>query len=130
MQSAERHCRAWSRQGRQRRRSTSYRALEGVEEPLDEWLKLPAEYRGKGAPGAMAWGGTGKLVESAGIWRGELKPGAVLQLWKVARDYKRVRDGDPPGTAVIRSSSCHTRAADRESFGVKIADQGFISGKG
>ena len=93
----------------------------------EEWKKLPLEYRGKGAAGAMAWAGLGELVDSAGIWAGKLKPGAVLQGWVVASDYERVRDGKEPTN--LGHSFIFLNYARKGSAvtGLVIADQGYQS---
>lgn len=36
---------------------------------------------GYGVGGALAYGGEGVLVDNAGVWSGELRPGAALQIW-------------------------------------------------
>jgi hypothetical protein len=97
--------------------------------PRDEWLNLPVEFRGKGAAGAMAWARLGKLVESVDIWAGALKPGAVIQTWKVAGDYERVRDGlDPHNIGHSFIFLRYTRVGSGIT-GMRVADQGFISGR-
>ena len=64
-----------------------------------KWRKLPEKFRGKGAAGAMAMKGLGTLVEGPEIWAGKLKPGAVIQAWKKAKDHDNVRDGNPQGAS-------------------------------
>jgi hypothetical protein len=89
------------------------------------WKKLPVQYRGKGAAGAVAWKGLGTLVDSDGIWAGKLKPGAVLQTWRVAGDYERVRNGKEPtgyGHSFVFLNYVYTGAA---VSGLAIADNGF-----
>jgi len=93
--------------------------------PKKTWLELPEDYRGKGAAGAMVNAGVGTLVESADIWGGKLLPGAVLQTWKVAGDFDRVKDGDSPtsyGHSFIFLNYVYAGGA---ISGIAIADQGF-----
>jgi hypothetical protein len=94
------------------------------------YADLPEEYRGKGAAGAMAYGGYGTLVDQTGIWAGNLKPGAVIQVWKYMSYYELVRDGEqpPPNTGhsfvflhYVRSGSMIT--------GMVIGDQGTQTGE-
>jgi hypothetical protein len=61
------------------------------------WSVLPEKYRGKGAPGAMAWAGLGKLLEGGDIWAGKLLPGAVIQVWEKLNGYQEVRAGRAGG---------------------------------
>jgi len=95
--------------------------------PKESWLKLPEEFRGKGAAGAMAWAKLGTLVEMDGIWRGELKPGAVIQVWKSPGDFERVKKGDE----VVDHSWGHSFLflnyvySGSSITGMAIADQGF-----
>jgi hypothetical protein len=99
-------------------------------EPKKTWLDLPEEYRGKGAAGAMAWAKIGTLVDSDGIWRGDLKPGAVIQVWKSPADFDRVKQGD----AVVDGSYGHSFIFLNYSYsgsaisGIVIADQGYQDG--
>ncbi len=98
--------------------------------PKKTWLELPEEYRAKGAAGAMAWAGMGTLVDSDGIWRGDLTPGAVIQVWRSAADFDLVKEGN----AVVDGSYGHSFfflnyvKAGSSITGIVIADQGFQSG--
>jgi hypothetical protein len=98
--------------------------------PKQTWLKLPEEYRGKGAAGAVAYAGLGTLVDSDGIWRGGLKPGAVIQVWKNGADFERVKAGN----AVVDGSWGHSFIflnyvySGSTIVGMAIADQGYQSG--
>lgn len=97
--------------------------------PKKTWLELPEEYRGKGAPGAMASVGLGTLVNSDGIWAGNLQPGAVIQTWAVASDYEQVRDGGGPtsyGHSFIFLNYIYSGSA---ISGIAIADQGYQSSR-
>jgi hypothetical protein len=92
------------------------------------WLDLPEKYRGKGAAGAMVYAGLGTLVDSDGIWAGKLEPGAVLQTWRVAGDYERVRDGDKPtdiGHSFLFLNYVYSGAS---VSGLAMADQGYQNG--
>ncbi len=96
-----------------------------------EWQSLPEEYRGKGNAGAIAYAGMGTLVDTSGIWNGQLKPGALIQVWWHKADYEKVMLGanvkklDPYGHSFIFIS--YVRNKDNEITGLKIADQGFQS---
>lgn len=61
------------------------------------WAKLDEDLRGKGAAGAMVHQGLGTLVDSDGIWRGDLLPGAVIQVWTTNDGYERVKAGKKAG---------------------------------
>ena len=95
------------------------------------WRSLPEEYRGKGNAGAIAYAGMGTLVDTSGIWSGQLKPGALMQVWRFKDDYEKVVQGvdvkklDPYGHSFIFIS--YVRNEKNEIIGLKIADQGFQS---
>lgn len=95
-------------------------------DPVASWRKLPAELRGKGAAGAMASIGMGALVDAAGIWAGKLRPGAVLQLWRRAGDFERVREGADPSGIDIGHSVLFLEYVESAGgiVGMKVADQG------
>lgn len=96
-----------------------------------EWRSLPEEYRGKGNAGAITYAGMGTLVDTSGIWSGQLKPGALMQVWRYKEDYEKVVQGvdvkklDPYGHSFIFIS--YLRDENNEIVGLKIADQGFQS---
>lgn len=95
--------------------------------PQKTWLELPDEFRAKGAAGAMASAGLGVIVNSDGIWSGQLKPGAVLQVWRADDDFDRVKQG----IAVVDGSYGHSfifmhyKYVEQLIVGIVIADQGF-----
>ncbi len=95
------------------------------------WRSLPEEYRGKGNAGAIAYAGMGTLVDSSGVWNGELRPGALMQVWRFKEDYEKVVRGvnvkklDPYGHSFIFIS--YVRNEENMIIGLKIADQGFQS---
>lgn len=95
------------------------------------WRSLPVEYRGKGNAGAIAYAGMGDLVDTSGIWSGQLRPGALLQVWRFKDDFEKVVQGvnvkklDPYGHSFIFIS--YVRNEKNEIIGLKIADQGFQS---
>ena len=95
------------------------------------WRSLPEEYRGKGNAGAIAYAGMGTLVDSIGIWSGQLQPGALMQVWRFKDDYEKVVQGvnvkklDPYGHSFIFIS--YVRDEKNAIIGFKIADQGFQS---
>jgi hypothetical protein len=93
--------------------------------PKDTWLELPEEYRGKGAAGAVANEGLGTLVDSQGIWSGDLKPGAVVQVWKVSSDYDNVRDGLAPSNIGHSFLFMHYVRSGAGISAIVIADQGY-----
>jgi len=95
------------------------------------WRSLPMGYRGKGNAGAIAYAGMGTLVGSYGIWSGELRPGAMMQVWKHKEDYDKVvmginsKDFDPFGHSFIFMG--YVRDNDNNVIGIRIADQGYQS---
>ena len=97
----------------------------------DGWRSLPEEYRGKGNAGAIAYAGMGTIVDSTGIWSGQLQPGALMQVWRFKDDYEKVVQGvnvkklDPYGHSFIFIS--YVRDEKNAIIGFKIADQGFQS---
>lgn len=99
--------------------------------PHPGWKTLPRKYRGKGNAGAVAMAGMGELVDWFGIWSGELKPGALMQVWKHESDYKKVvsgsggKDFDPFGHSFIFLG--YERDLKGNIIGIKIADQGYQS---
>ncbi|OWW25814.1 hypothetical protein B4Q04_09480 [Zobellia sp. OII3] len=96
-----------------------------------DWKSLPEAYRGKGNAGALAYAGMGTLVDSTGIWGGELRPGAPMQVWRYKEDYEQVVKGtdvkklDPYGHSFIFID--YVRDENNKIVGLKIADQGFQS---
>jgi hypothetical protein len=93
-----------------------------------EWFKLPEQYRGKGAAGAIAYKGWGTLVEGVDIWAGKLKPGAVVQAWIRQSDYERVRDGKKPVEGGHSFIFLNYVRKGTTITGMMIADQGYQSG--
>lgn len=95
------------------------------------WRSLPETYRGKGNAGAIAYAGMGTLVDSTGVWSGQLRPGALMQVWRFKDDYEEVVRGvnvkklDPYGHSFIFIG--YVRDEKKEIIGLKIADQGFQS---
>jgi len=95
------------------------------------WRSLPIEYRGKGNAGAIAYAGMGMLVGYYGIWSGELRPGAMMQVWKHKEDYDKVvmginsKDFDPFGHSFIFIG--YVRDENHNIIGIRIADQGYQS---
>ncbi|WP_281541202.1 hypothetical protein [Maribacter aestuarii] len=99
--------------------------------PQQGWRSLPEKYRGKGNAGAIAYAGMGTLVDSSGIWSGQLRPGALMQVWRLKEDYELVVQGvdvkklDPYGHSFIFMDYVYDK--DNVIVGIKIADQGFQS---
>lgn len=95
------------------------------------WRSLPEEYRGKGNAGALVYAGMGSLVDTNGIWSGQLKPGALMQVWRFKEDYEQVVQGvdvkklDPYGHSFIFIS--YMRDENNTITGLQIADQGYQS---
>ncbi len=95
------------------------------------WRSLPEVYRGKGNAGAIAYAGMGTLVNTSEIWSGELKPGALVQVWRFKDDYEEVVRGtnvkklDPYGHSFIFIR--YERDEENKITGLIIADQGFQS---
>ncbi len=93
------------------------------------WRSLPEKYRGKGNAGAIAYAGMGTLVDGSGIWSGELRPGAPMQVWRHRNDYEKVVRGvnhknfDPFGHSFIFIG--YVRDEKNEITGIRIADQGY-----
>ncbi len=100
-------------------------------EKHQRWRSLPKNYRGKGNAGAIAYAGMGTLVGASEIWSGQLKPGALVQVWRYKEDYEQVVRGanvkklDPYGHSFIFIS--YVRDEKNNITGLKIADQGFQS---
>jgi hypothetical protein len=57
------------------------------------WDDVPDEYKGRGAAGAMAYAGLATLVDQQGVWRGDLEPGAVIQVWKTEAEFENAKNG-------------------------------------
>ena len=95
------------------------------------WRSLPKVYRGKGNAGAIAYAGMGTLVDTSEIWSGELRPGALMQVWRFKKDYEAVVRGtnvkelDPYGHSFIFIRYVRNKA--NAIVGLQIADQGFQS---
>lgn len=100
-------------------------------EPSLRWRSLPEKYRGKGNAGAIAYAGMGTLLDTLAIWSGQLRPGALMQVWRFKEDYELVVKGvnvkklDPYGHSFIFIS--YVRDEENKITGLKIADQGFQS---
>ena len=103
--------------------------------PSTSWLRFPLQYRGKGAPGALASIGLARIVDIAGIWSaaGDLEEGAVVQTWKKTNDFNGIRDGTgpelDPDTNLPRYEG-HSfifleYVDDADGRGMRVADQGY-----
>lgn len=112
-------------------RQVFYNLYNSAYGPHPGWKTLPRKYRGKGNAGAVAMAGMGELVDWFGIWSGELKPGALMQVWKHESDYNKVvrgsggKDFDPFGHSFIFLG--YERDLEGNIIGIKIADQGYQS---
>lgn len=90
------------------------------------WKNVPEAYRGLGAAGAVVWAGHGTLVDGVGIWRGDLEPGAVIQVWGSDADFESVKKGKSAyGHSFVFLNYIYTGSA---ITGMAIADQGYQSG--
>ena len=100
-------------------------------QPNKRWRSLPERYRGKGNVGAIVHAGMGTLVDSLGIWNGRLRPGALMQVWRLQEDYELVVEGvdvkklDPYGHSFIFVD--YVRDSVNTIVGITIADQGYQS---
>jgi hypothetical protein len=91
------------------------------------WEDVPDEYKGRGAAGAMAWAGLATLVDQQEIWRGDLEPGAVIQVWGSEADFENAKAGKSAyGHSFIFLNYIHSGSA---ITGMAIADQGYESGE-
>lgn len=96
-----------------------------------KWRNLPHKYRAKGNAGALAIADLGEMVDTEGIWNGKLRPGALVQVWRLKEDYERVRKGakmsdfDPYGHSFVFLGYERNRKGEIE--GMRIADQGYQS---
>ena len=91
------------------------------------WEDVPDEYKGRGAAGAMAWKGLATLVDMQGIWRGDLEPGAVIQVWGSEADFENAKAGKSAfGHSFIFLNYIYSGSA---ITGMAIADQGYESGE-
>ena len=64
--------------------------------------KVPKNLRFTGVGGALAYLGKAKVVDTAGVWRGDLEPGAPLQMWFGATGY-------PPGHSGVFERYTHDK---------------------
>jgi len=94
-----------------------------------KWKSFPREFRGKGAPGALAMDGWSELIRGPEIWRGALKPGAVLQGWRKPEYFRAVRNGNKP-EGLLGHSFVFVRYEYHGDniVGMHVADNGFQNG--
>jgi hypothetical protein len=86
---------------------------------------VPDEYKGRGAAGAMAYAGLATLVDQQGLWRGDLEPGAISQVWKTEADFENAKNGKSAfGHSFIFLNYIYSGSA---ITGMAIADQGYQS---
>ena len=91
------------------------------------WKDVPDEYKGRGAAGAMVNAGLATLVDQQSIWRGDLEPGAVIQVWKSEAEFEKAKNGQEAfGHSFIFLNYIYSGSA---TTGMAIADQGYESGK-
>jgi len=90
------------------------------------WKKFPEEYRGMGAPGALAMKGWAKIIRGPEIWNGKLGPGAVLQGWEESNYYKMVRKGvKPPRDKGHSFVFISYQYMEGSITGMRVADNGY-----
>jgi len=90
------------------------------------WEDVPDEYKGRGAAGAMAWAGLATLVDQQAIWRGDLEPGAVIQVWESEAAFENAKAGkSASGHSFIFLNYIYSGSA---ITGMAIADQGYEGG--
>lgn len=108
---------------------------------VEEWKALDRTYKACGPPGAMVEAGLATLVNHKEIWNGDLKPGALVQVWdskvgtqpagnkqdgiKVFNNLiagKAMKDTELWGHAFIFLR--YVRDTDGKITGMHIADQG------
>lgn len=74
----------------------------------------------------MAWAGLATLVDQQAIWRGDLEPGAVIQVWESEAAFENAKAG--------KSASGHSFVFLNYIYsgsgitGMAIADQGYEGG--
>ncbi|MDX2046997.1 MAG: hypothetical protein SFU87_09425 [Chitinophagaceae bacterium] len=102
----------------------------------DMWRSLYG-LRACGSAGALKLAGLGEFKVESQVWRGELKPGAVVQTFVYSADYTKVFNGiDAPKAYNNLASYGHSfifleYVKDPEGIitGMKVADQGFLNGR-
>lgn len=98
------------------------------------WLTLPRKYRARGGAGAIAYAGMGDLIDWYGIWSGELKPGAIMQVWKKRSAYKKVIRGQRRDKIFLNGHSFIFLGYEYNNIGdiigLRIADQGYRTHRG
>ena len=75
---------------------------------------------------AMVNAGLATLIDQQGIWRGDLEPGAVIQVWESEAAFENAKAGkSASGHSFIFLNYIYTGSA---ITGMAIADQGYESG--
>lgn len=98
------------------------------------WRSIP-DVRGCGSAGAMTLAGLGEMKNKDQIWKGELLPGAVVQIFAYVSDWQKILNGiDNPKLYENLSSYGHSfifleyvRDEYKDIIGMKVADQGFMN---
>lgn len=98
------------------------------------WRSIP-NIRATGSAGALQMAKLGTIKDEKMIWKGELKPGAVVQTFVYASDFMKVLKGiNNPSEENNLSSYGHSfifleyvRDENEEIIGMRVADQGFLN---
>ncbi len=98
------------------------------------WRSIP-DLRACGSAGAMRLAGLGDFKNTEQIWKGELLPGAVVQIFAYVADFEKIRQGiDNPRLHDNLAGYGHSfiflnYVYDNNGFiiGMKVADQGFMN---
>jgi hypothetical protein len=77
----------------------------------------PVEYRGTGAAGAIVYAGMGSFVVADDIWKGKLKPGAALQVWRNQKALDLLRAGQIKGEGKNAGTMRSLTNDDADFFG-------------
>ena len=89
------------------------------------WQEVEEEYKGLGAAGAIVSEGLGTLVDTDGVWRGALEPGAVIQVWNFSDAVEKVKKGEEAaGHSFVFLNYVYEGSS---ITGMVIADQGYQS---
>jgi hypothetical protein len=91
-----------------------------------KWAQFPQQYRGLGAPGALAMLGWSHIVRGPQIWSGKLLPGAVLQGWRSPGFYRAVKAGNKPLRLLGHSFVfIDYERTGNTITGLRVADNGY-----
>lgn len=104
------------------------------------WKKIDAKYRASGPPGSLVSKDLGELVNHDEIWAGNLKPGAIIQVWDIKDANERPTGVRANGVKVFNGIHKaekvpkymghvfiflkYERDVGNKIIGMRIADQG------